>query len=322
MLPLLFVFLAIFSVAFVTLAVVLRSSREQQLLERRFRALLPSLGMYDKDVRAEAFLADSIGGKRLNDSSHTGFPPLHLLEQLIYQARGTRSIRSTVLLMTAGAIVGFSAVLLLTGMLPIAVLAASLLATAPVLWLARLRQQRLKAFQAALPESIDMCARALRAGYSLVAAIGIVAEQAAEPARSEFADVFRKQNYGVPVRDAFMEVLERVPSPDLRVFVTGILVQKDTGGNLTEIFDRIVYVIRERIRIQGEIRVHTAQGRLTAWILTLLPGALLLIVNLIDPGYSRPMFQEPLGRKLMYLGTGLQLVGGLVVRRIVNGIEV
>ena len=100
-----------------------------------------------------------------------------------------------------------------------------------------------------------------------MAAISIVAEQAVEPAKTEFGEVFKKQNYGLPLRDALMQLLDRVPSQDLRVLVTGMLVQKDTGGNLAEILDRILFVIRERLRIQGEIRTHTAQGRMTGWIL-------------------------------------------------------
>lgn len=321
MLLLLF-FVLIFVLTFGTMAVLLRASREQQLLERRFNALLPVLDSDKADPFQNALLKRSTKDTNPLSGSLGPMKPLRQLERLHYQSRGTRSVRSLLALMAILAVSVFGGVQWAVAMLPLSAAAAALVGALPIFWLLHLRQKRLKAFESTLPDCIDMCARALRAGYSLVAAIGIVAEQAPEPARAEFADVFRKQNYGLPVRDAFLETLERVPSSDLRVFVTGIMVQRDTGGNLTEIFDRIVLVIRERLRIKGEIRVHTAQGRMTAWILTLLPGALLLIINLIDPGYSRPMFQDPLGRKLMYAGSGLQLIGGLVVRRIVNGIEV
>jgi tight adherence protein B len=119
-----------------------------------------------------------------------------------------------------------------------------------------------------------------------------------------------------------MQLLDRVPSPDLRVLVTGILVQKDTGGNLTEILDRIVFVIRERLRIQGDIRVHTAQGRLTGWILCMLPVIMMFLINLINPGYSSVLFNDPFGRKLLYVGVALLCVGGFLIRQIINGIEV
>ncbi len=119
-----------------------------------------------------------------------------------------------------------------------------------------------------------------------------------------------------------MQMLDRVPSQDLRVLVTGILVQKDTGGNLAEILDRILFVIRERMRIQGEIRTHTAQGRLTGWILCALPIVMLVLINIINPGYSSVLFNDPMGRKLLYAGVVLLGVGGLIIRKIVNGIEV
>jgi len=167
-----------------------------------------------------------------------------------------------------------------------------------------------------------MIARSLRAGHSLVAAIAIVADQAVEPARSEFGEVYKKQNYGLPFRDALMQLLDRVPSQDLRVLITGILVQKDTGGNLAEILDRILFVIKERMRIQGEIRIHTAQGRMTGWILCALPLVMLGLINVVNPGYSNVLFTDPTGRKMLYAGVGLLVLGGLIIRKIVNGIEV
>jgi tight adherence protein B len=113
-----------------------------------------------------------------------------------------------------------------------------------------------------------------------------------------------------------------VPSADLRVLVTAIMVQKDTGGNLVEILERTVFVIRERLRIQGEIRVETAQGRLTGWILTALPVVMMALLNLVNPGYSSILFQDQLGRTLIYISLGMLAVGGFVIRKIVNGIEV
>jgi tight adherence protein B len=124
------------------------------------------------------------------------------------------------------------------------------------------------------------------------------------------------------IRNALVQLLERVPSPDLRVLVTAIMVQKDTGGNLVEILDRTVFVIRERLRIQGEIQVQTAQGRLTGWILSGLPVVMMVLLNLVNPGYSSILFHDPGGRKLIYLGLAMLVVGSVIIRRIVNGIEV
>jgi tight adherence protein B len=184
------------------------------------------------------------------------------------------------------------------------------------------RTRRISAFNAVLAESIDMLARALRAGHSVVGGIEMLAANAQEPAASEFKEIFKQQNLGLPMRDSLMQLLDRVPSADLRVLVTAILVQKDTGGNLAEILDRTVFVIRERLRIQGEIQVQTAQGRLTGWILSSLPVVMLVLLNLVNPGYSQILLTDPFGRKLVYFSIGMLAVGALIIRRIVNGIEV
>lgn len=202
--------------------------------------------------------------------------------------------------------------------IPLALLGSYL----PIALLRAKRNRRIAAFNKSMPEFIDMMARSLRAGHSLVAAIAIIAEQAPEPAKTEFGEVYKKQNYGLPFRDALMQLLERVPSQDLRVLVTGILVQKDTGGNLAEILDRILFVIKERMRIQGEIRTQTAQGRMTGWILCALPFAMLVLINIVNPGYSNVLFTDPLGKKMLYTGLGLLCVGGFIIRKIVKGIDV
>jgi tight adherence protein B len=184
------------------------------------------------------------------------------------------------------------------------------------------RNKRIKAFNSVLAETIDMLARALRAGHSVLGAIEMVADSAQQPAASEFSEVFKQMTLGLPIRDALMQLLERVPSADLRVLVTAIMVQKDTGGNLVEILDRTVFVIRERLRIEGEIQTQTAQGRLTGWILSALPLIMLALLNLVNPGYSRPLIDDPLGRKLSYFSAGMLLAGAWTIRRIINGIEV
>jgi tight adherence protein B len=182
--------------------------------------------------------------------------------------------------------------------------------------------RKISAFNAELAGAIDMLARALRAGHSVVGALEMLADNVQEPAASEFGEVFKQLNLGLPLRDALMQLLDRVPSADLRVLVTAILVQKDTGGNLVEILDRTVFVIRERLRIQGEIQVQTAQGRLTGWILTALPVVMMVLLNVVNPGYSSILFHDPFGRKIVYVSIGMLVIGTLLIRQIVNGIEV
>ena len=200
--------------------------------------------------------------------------------------------------------------------------AALFCATLPWARIAFARYRRLRAFEKALPHAIDMMARSLRAGHSTAGAIEIMAQGAPEPACSEFSEVFRQQNFGLPLRDALMQLIDRVPSADLRVLVTAIVVQRETGGNLVEVLDRTTNVIRERQRIQGEIRVQTAQGRLTGWILTLLPVVVMLLINVMDPGYSKPLFHDPFGHKLLMLCGCLIVLGAFFINRIINSIDV
>ncbi len=244
------------------------------------------------------------------------------LQRLIAQADQATTPGTVMMNCLGVAVVGALVADWTMDMLPVTAGVAAACGYVPILVLIVKRRRRLSAFNAALPDCIDMMGRALRAGHSLVAAIDIVAQQAAEPAKTEFGEVFKKQNYGLPLREALLQLLERVPSQDLRVLVTGMLVQKDTGGNLAEILDRILHVIKERLRVHGEIRTHTAQGRMTGWVLCILPVVMLALINMVNPGYSRLLFTDPLGKKLLYAGVGLLGLGALTIRGIVKGIEV
>ena len=252
----------------------------------------------------------------------TRYQVFRKVEISLRQAQSTLSLGALLLTAAGLAGVGYFAAMIFVPVLPVELLAAAILAYVPFGYFAFKRARRLKQFNAALPDAIDMMARALRAGHSMVSSIEMMADQAVEPARSEFGEVFKQQNFGLPIRDALMQLMERVPSQDLRVLVTAILVQKDTGGNLAEILDRTVHVIRERLRIQGEIQVQTAQGRMTGWILSALPVVMMVVINVVDPGYSHVLFVTPMGHKLMYIGVGLMVTGSLAIRKIVNGIEV
>jgi len=191
-------------------------------------------------------------------------------------------------------------------------------ATVPFLILRMKKNRRVKAFNAALPDAIDLMARSLVAGHSMGSAIEMIAEQSPEPLAFEFVQVFQQQRLGLQFRDALLQMGARVPSRDLHFLITAILVQKETGGDLAEILDRAAHVIRERIRIEGEVRTHTAQGRLTGWILALLPVLLLILLNLISPGYSTVLFEDPLGQKLLYTGGTFIVIGALVIRKVVD----
>lgn len=240
------------------------------------------------------------------------------LETLILHAGSDTSV-GNVLLTSAATAVGLAfLVLIFSPLPPLAGVGLVAGAALPVMFLRFKRSRRLKKFSTAMPDAIDLMARSLRAGHSIGAAIEVVAEQSAEPLASEFARVFQQQRFGLRFRDALLEMADRVPSPDLHFLITAILVQRETGGDLTEILDRTTHVIRERVRIEGEVKVYTAQGRLTGWILSLLPVALLILINFVSPGYSRLLFHDPTGQKLLYAAGGFIVLGAFIISKIVD----
>lgn len=315
--------------AFLTFGIVmlvLRPSREEKKLDRRVvqvKAATPGqeAAGISEDLRQYLKVEEQGAFGWIEDLIDTS--SLHRkLQLLILQADSTITVGNMLVASLGIGVVIALAIEIFFHLLWVAIAAGLAGMFLPFAVLGWRRTRRLNKFNSVLAEAIDMMARSLRAGHSLPAALGVVASQALQPVRAEFDEVYKKQNLGLPLREAMMQMLDRVPSQDLRVFVTGVLVQKDTGGNLAEILDRIVHVIRERVRIQGEIRVHTAQGRMTGWILTGLPVVLLLLINVVDPGYSTVLFNTTIGNYLIYTGVGLLVVGGVIIRSIINGIEI
>lgn len=207
---------------------------------------------------------------------------------------------------------------LLTSAIPLAAVGLVAGGFAPYALLRWKCSKRLKKFDEVLPDAIELMARALRAGHAVASSIEVVAQQSPEPLKAEFGRCAQQQRLGISFRDAILDLADRVPSSDLHFLVTAILVQKETGGDLTEILDRASEVIRERVRIQGEVRTYTAQGRLTGWILSGLPVGLLGMISIASPSYTHVLFYDPLGKKLLYAGAGLIVLGGLLIRKIVD----
>jgi tight adherence protein B len=146
----------------------------------------------------------------------------------------------------------------------------------------------------------------------------MVSKEIADPVGTEFRRVFEEQNFGLPIREALLNLANRVPVPDLQFLVTAMLVQKETGGNLAEVLDKTGSVIRERSRLLGQLRIYTAQGRMTGWILGLLPFIVFLLMNFVNPSYARTLINDPMGRKAIWLGLGLMIIGVWMIRKIVD----
>jgi tight adherence protein B len=242
----------------------------------------------------------------------------HKLALLLAQAESSWDVGTVLIISAVLGVMSFAIVRYwISDLLP-SLIAAAAATLIPLLVLNLKKNQRMKKFDQSLPDALDLMSRSLRAGHSMGAAIEIVAEEGTEPLRTEFARVHQQQALGLPNRDALLQLGGRVPSTDLQVVITAMLVQKETGGNLVEILERTAAVLRDRLRIQGDIRTRTAQGRLTGAILCLLPLVMYALINVANPGYTRVLIDDPTGRKMTYAGIGMIVMGGLLIRKIVR----
>jgi tight adherence protein B len=193
-----------------------------------------------------------------------------------------------------------------------------LMGAAPFAWVLHKRTKRLDMFQQGLPEALDLMVSALRAGHSLIAALGLVSRECADPIGGEFKVCFEEQNYGLELKAALDNLIKRVPLQDLRIFSTAIMIQKESGGNLAEVLDKTAHVIRERFRLKRQVGVHTAQGRMTGWVLTLLPVVLGVALYAVNPDMMSVLWTNPFGVKLLCIAGVMIVIGGLIIHKIVN----
>ncbi len=201
---------------------------------------------------------------------------------------------------------------------PLSLLSGAVLGAIPFGWVMFKRRRRFAAFEKVLPEALDLVVSGLRAGHSLLAAMALVAKECSEPVKGEFKICFEEQNYGLELKTALENLITRIPLQDMKIAATAILIQKESGGNLAEVLDKTSNVIRERFRLKRQIMVHTAQGRLTGWILTFLPVVLGIAIYFVDPGMISILWHRSIGIKMLWGAAGLIAIGGLVIRKIVN----
>jgi len=192
------------------------------------------------------------------------------------------------------------------------------LAGIPFAFLAWKRQKRLRQFEERFPEALDLLGRAVRAGHAFTTGLEMIGKECAEPIAGEFRTTFEEQNFGLPIRDTLLNLAERIPIVDVRFFVTALLVQKETGGNLAEILDGLARVVRDRFRIYREVRVRTAQGRLTAAILIALPIFMLCVLSVLNPPYMRVLFEDPKGPMVLAIAATMQVIGSAILWKIIH----
>ena len=236
----------------------------------------------------------------------------------LYQAGVTLTLGTLVLTSIAGFVfLGYVLYLRLGAALPALLLSAGFLPL-PFLYVRHRRAKRLSKLEQQLPEALGMMVSALRVGHSLIASLGAVAQDSREPISGEIRKCFEEQNYGVDLRTALVNLTQRAPIQDFRIFVAAVLIQKESGGNLAEVLEKVAETTRERFRLKKQVSVHTAQGRLTGWILSLLPLGLGLAMYFVNPDGMSILWKRPIGLKLLYTAIGMDIVGALIIRKIVR----
>jgi len=240
------------------------------------------------------------------------------LRAILRQANLQWTVGRLLLISAACFIVPAYLVYLRTNTFVLEVLVGLVAAYLPFAYVLRRRTSRFNKFDQGLPEALDLMVSALRAGHSLVSALRLVAHESSDPIGTEFRICFDEQNYGLELRTAMENLVARVPLQDLRIVATAILIQKESGGNLAEVLDKAAYLIRERFQLKRQIRVHTAQGRLTGWILTILPFVLGVALYFISPDTMRVLWTRKIGIDMLCASAAMTIVGGFVINRIVN----
>jgi tight adherence protein B len=293
----------------------------QQRLAARREVLdrLRSMAGFSGGPDAGSLLKDQrLSGIPVFDALLGRTPIVAPLVRMIQQAGLRRRAGEVVLYIPLLGSIGYLTCALLGLRAPIRIAVAFSLALLPIMIVSRMRSKRMRLFAEQLPESLDLIRSALQAGHGLIAALQVVAETFPDPVATEYRYIVDEVRLGLPFRDALYNLSARVGDPNLPILIVGILTAQDVGGNLAEVIDNITYTIRERAKLQRDIQVLTAQGRLSGLVLTALPffvGAFMYVYN---PTYFRPMVERQTGQYLMIYGVMSLLIGHLLVRRIVR----
>ncbi len=245
-------------------------------------------------------------------------PRLPDTQLLLEQARSPWSVGTFLLLTVGFALAGGAILAVFSGSFLVGLAGAGIAGSIPYMMVVRRRANRLAAFEEQFPEVIDLLARSARAGHALQAGLQEVSEEAPDPCGEEFRQVFEEQRFGLPLGESLLGLGDRVDLVDVRMFVTSVMIQKETGGNLAENLDNLSRLIRARFRFKRQINTHSAHGRMTGMVLGLAPIVAGVLLYLINPDYMRLLFTEDLGRMLLGIGIFLQLVGFYVIRRMIQ----
>lgn len=300
----------------VGIAFVLRGDKEQEVEERL--SVLTG-GKKKKTANADQY-AELLSTMRQDGSSAVErFIARYMNLQLMFEQADV-ALPVPQFLIICGALAAVGMVLPTAAGMNVlfAPLVGGFLAILPIIWLLMRRKRRLRKFAAQLPEALELISRALRAGHSLAAGMNLVAHEMSAPISVELGRCFEEQNLGIPMEEALDSLTRRVPNLDLKFFSTAVILQRQTGGDLAEILDKIGHLIRERFQIWGQVQALTGEGRLSGIVLLALPPALFCVVYRMNPDYLMLLFTDDMGKKMLVGGVVMQLFGALVIRKIVN----
>jgi tight adherence protein B len=240
------------------------------------------------------------------------------LQRLIEQSGLKVTVGVIILSCACGAVVAFAFVFIYLRLTLVAIPFAILGGYAPIGYIKFVRNRRMLKFDEQFPEAMDLLARALRAGHALTTGLSMVAEELPDPIGPEFKALYDQQNFGLPLPQALKNFADRIPSMDAKFFVTAVLTQREAGGNLSEVLDNLAAIIRDRFKVKRQVRVISAHGRITGWVLSALPACLALLFATTSPEKYREFYMNPLGMQMIAFGLLLQVVGVIVIRKIVK----
>lgn len=245
-------------------------------------------------------------------------PGAFSLSRLIKQAGKKWQVGNVLLLSLLLLFVGWGLASLVIQNILLGICVGVVLGLTPYIYLYIVRAVRFRQFGNLLPEAVDLMARGLRAGHAVTAVLEMVGREVAEPVATEFRTLHEEQALGLSMRDAMVNLVDRVPLDDVRFLTTAVLLQKETGGNLAQILDKTAAVMRERARLRGQLRIYTAQGRITGWILCCMPFVMFTVLSLVNKKYESILFTDPTGQHLLYFGLIMMVIGVLVIRKIID----
>ena len=313
---LLFILLLITS--FGVLLYFLKPTKIEAAVEQHLTSIEDSRGLGVNPDGTTILKQDPLSSNPAVDSLIRHLPGVLGLAQLIKQAGQTWQVGSVLLASMIALVVGSWIASFFMPSNILSVLVGVLLAVSPIFYLYILRETRFRRCDALVPEAVDLMARGLRAGHAVPAVLEMVGKEIAEPLASEFRALAEEQTLGLPLRDAMLNLVERVPRADIRFLATAILLQKETGGNLAQILDKTAALARERSRLRGQLRIYTAQGRITGWILCIAPFIMFGVISLVNWNYEKILFTDPTGLHVIYFGMVMMVIGILVIRKVIN----